>query len=227
MLPTIIFLYKYPLPTAVGTTITAVVVTAASGALGHLRQRNVDLATVRVVAPFGTLGAAVGSVLFTWLSKEMRLFSLALGLAFLYASLRMVYEGLFLRRVPERAGSAVPGSVAQKAALGLTVGLIAGLLGLGGGYMLTPSFIYLLGSPVKIAVGTSMASFIGIAAVSSVFKLYQGVVDALAAACMGAGAAVGAQLGATLVGRSPPWLIKAVFGALFLYVSIRLVLQAL
>jgi len=80
----------------------------------------------------------------------------------------------------------------------LFVGIITGIVGLGGGYALVPSFIYLLNSPVKIAVGTSLASFISMAVVSGLFKLYQGVVNVMAAISLGIGTIVGAQIGAKL-----------------------------
>ena len=87
---------------------------------------------------------------------------------------------------------------------------------MGGGYALVPSFIYLLGSTVKIAVGTSLASFISMAVVSGAFKLYQGVVDVVAAIALGIGTILGAQIGARLIKIIPSWAIKAIFGFVFL-----------
>lgn len=78
---------------------------------------------------------------------------------------------------------------------------------------------------IDIAVGTSLASFISMAIVSGGFKLYQGVVDILAAICLGAGTAVGAQVGARLTRVVPSWMIKAIFGFVFLYVSLRFIYQ--
>jgi len=64
-----------------------------------------------------------------------------------------------------------------KTLIGFGIGILTGIVGLGGGYALVPSFIYLLGSPVKIAVGTSLLSFISMAAISGGFKIVQGIVD--------------------------------------------------
>jgi len=82
-----------------------------------------------------------------------------------------------------------------KTLIGFGIGILTGIVGLGGGYALVPSFIYLLGSPVKIAVGTSLLSFISMAAISGGFKIVQGIVDVVAALSLGAGTAVGAQIG--------------------------------
>lgn len=139
----------------------------------------------------------------------------------------MVYEGIIKRKMPERAGNEVPGSIASKGAIGFFIGIITGIIGLGGGYALVPSFIYLLGSAVKIAVGTSLASFISMAVVSGAFKLYQGLVDVIAALCLGVGTIIGAQIGARLVKVVPSWVIKAIFGFVFLYVSLKFIWQGI
>lgn len=119
----------------------------------------------------------------------------------------------------------MPGTVLSKALIGFIIGILTGIVGLGGGYALVPSFIYLLGSPVKIAVGTSLTSFISMAAISGGFKIVQGVVDVAAALSLGAGTAIGAQIGAKLVPKVPAWLIKLVFGIVFLYVSLKFILD--
>ncbi len=221
MLPALAFIFKYPLPVAIGTTITAVILTATSGALAHIRIRNVDYSTAKIVAVSGAIGAVVGSVIFFYVANQLWLLNVILGLAFLYVSIRMIYEGIFQRKLPAREGKEVPGSATAKSVIGFFVGIITGIVGLGGGYVLVPSYIYLLGSPVKIAVGTSLASFISMAVVSGAFKLYQGVVDILAAVCLGIGTIIGAQIGARLTKVVPSWGIKAIFGFVFLAVSLK------
>ncbi len=225
MLPSLVFIFNYPLPLAIGTTITAVILTATSGAIAHIRLRNVDYSTTKVVAVSGAVGAAVGSVIFFYISNQLWLLNFILGFAFLYVSIRMIYEGIFKRRMEMKEGKQVPGSNFAKATIGFFIGIITGIVGLGGGYALVPSFIYLLSSPVKIAVGTSLASFISMAVVSGAFKLYQGVVDVIAAIFLGIGTIIGAQIGARLTKVVPSWAIKAIFGFVFLYVSLKFIYQ--
>ena len=225
MLPVLIFAFSYSEPVAIGTTITAVIITAVSGAIGHIRIGNVDWRTAEIVNVFGAIGAALGSVLLWYIMDQRWLLCVLLGAAFIYVALRMTVEGI-LRTGPgsqpmEGEGKEVPGGSGAKAAIGFGIGIITGLIGLGGGYALMPAYIYLLSSPVKIAVGTSLASFIGQAVVSSAFKLYQGIVDLLAAVCLGVGTAIGAQLGARAVPKTPAWAIKLIFGLLFLVVSLK------
>jgi len=223
MLPALYFLYNYNLPIAIGTTITAVIITATSGSIAHIRIKNVDYRTVAVVASSGGLGAVVGSLIFQYLTTELSILKMVLGLAFLYVSIRMIYEGLLRGRRVEKTGNVVPGTTLVKTLIGFGIGTLTGIIGLGGGYALVPSFIYLLGSPVKIAVGTSLTSFISMAVISGGFKIVQGIVDVMAALSLGAGTAVGAQIGARLVPKVPAWLIKLIFGIVFLYVSLKFV----
>ena len=227
MLPALYFIFNYPLPVAIGTTITAVIVTATSGAIAHIRIKNVDWSTAKIIALSGGLGAVIGSIVFMYLASQIRMLNLILGFAFLYVSLRMIYEGFFRRGTPTKTGDKIPGGYIPKSVLGFSIGVLTGVIGLGGGYALVPSFIYILGSPIKIAVGTSLASFISMAVISGGFKLYQGFVDVIAAVCLGVGTALGAQVGARLVPRTPAWLTKGLFGIVFLYVSLKFVMKAL
>ena len=230
ILPILIFVYGYSEPLAIGTTITAVIITAVSGAIAHIRIRNVDHKTAGIVNVTGIIGAVLGSIILAWIMHQIWILDIILGAAFIYTSIRMLYEGVLGRGGPKTSGAEgkiVPGSLTLKAIIGFGVGVITGIVGLGGGYMLMPLYIYALSSPVKIAVGTSLESFIGQAMVSSGFKLYQGIVDVVVAVCLGAGTALGAQLGARLVPKTPAWLIKALFGAVFLIVSLKFLFKGL
>ncbi|PUA31297.1 MAG: permease [Candidatus Terraquivivens tikiterensis] len=225
MLPALYFLFNYSLPVAIGTTITAVIITATSGSIAHLKIRNVDYKTSMIVASSGAVGALLGSIAFQYLTEQLPLLKVILGVAFLYVSIRMIYEGSIRRKLEAKAGNTVPGGALAKSSIGFVIGVLTGIVGLGGGYALVPSMIYLLGAPVKIAVGTSLASFISMAVVSGAFKIYQGLVDVLAALSLGAGTAVGAQIGSRLVPKVPASYIKLVFGIVFLYVSLKFILD--
>jgi hypothetical protein len=139
----------------------------------------------------------------------------------------MVYEGAFHKKRRGKEGKAIPGSAIAKALIGFSIGILTGIVGLGGGCALVPTFIYVLGAPIKIAVGTSLASFISMAIISAAFKILQHVVDIFAAISLGAGTAIGAQIGARLVPKAPAWLIKLAFGVVFLYISLKFILEAI
>jgi len=222
IMPVIRFGFHFDPAIAVGTTLVAVVFTAASGAYQHTKMNNVDKSTAKIVGASGVLGVIIGSIVFNYIKKYGNALDLILGFAFLFVSLRMVYEG-FLGKGPKNltAEKQIPGNKIIKGFLGAIIGFLTGIIGLGGGYALVPSFIYFLSAPVKLAIGTSMASFIWIALVGAIFKICEGVVNIPAAITLGIGALIGAIYGAKLVAKFKPNVLKALFGLLFLYVSLK------
>lgn len=225
MMPVIRFGFHFEPAIAVGTTLTAVVFTAASGAYQHIKMKNVDKSTAWIVGTSGILGVIIGSIVFGYLKNYGEIIDLILGIAFLVVSLRMIFEG-FLGKGPKNlpAEVGIPGTKANKSLLGTAIGFLTGIIGLGGGYALVPSFIYFFSAPVKLAIGTSMASFVWIALVGALFKIYQGVVNIPVAITLGIGALIGAIYGAKLVSKFKPNALKALFGILFLYVSLKYIL---
>ena len=221
IMPVIRFGFHFDPAIAVGTTLTAVVFTAGSGAVQHLRMKNVDRTTALQVGFSGVAGVIIGSLVFGYIKPYGNLIDLIIGIAFIIVSLRMLYEGLLGKTPPPPAGSAMPGTPASKTLLGSSIGFLTGIIGLGGGYALVPAFLYFLRAPMKLAIGTSMAAFVWMALVGSMFKIYQGVVDIPVAITLGVGALVGAIYGAKLVARFNSNLLKALFGFLFLYVSLK------
>jgi hypothetical protein len=224
MMPVIRFGFNFDPAFAVGTTLTAVVFTAASGAVQHMRMKNVDKNTALVTGGSGILGVIIGSLVFGYIKEYGNLIDLIIGIAFIIVSVRMLYEGLLKKTEAAQPAPYVPGSTAAKITLGSGIGFLTGIIGLGGGYALVPSYIYFLKAPVKLAIGTSMAAFVWMALVGSIFKFYQNVVNIPVAVTLGIGALVGAVIGAKLVAKFNPNALKALFGILFLYVSLKYIL---
>jgi len=79
---------------------------------------------------------------------------------------------------------------------GLSTGLLAGLLGVGGGFIRMPMLVYLLGIPTHVAVGTDLFEVVFSAGFGTLTHAVKGNVDILMAVVMHTGAAVGAQIGA-------------------------------
>ncbi len=221
IMPVIRFGFDFDPAIAVGTTLTAVVFTAGSGAYQHLKMKNVDKKTATQVGLSGVLGVILGSVAFDYIRHYGELIDLIIGIAFIIVSTRMLYEGLLGKKPPQSVNQEMPGTVVSKSILGSGIGFLTGIIGLGGGYALVPSFLYFLKAPMKLAIGTSMAAFVWMALVGSAFKIYQGVVDIPVAITLGVGALIGAIYGAKLVAKIKPNALKALFGFLFLYVSLK------
>lgn len=223
MLPAIHFWLGYPAPIAIGTTLFAVIFTAISGGYGHLVRKNLAVNTTLWVGISGIVGVLIGSYLFTLLTVHVALLGLILGLAFLWPAVRMIWEGLFQSKKPQITGNSIPGPVWGWAILGLIIGVLTGVVGLGGGYALVPSFIYLFGAPVYITMGTSLAAMIPLAIVGGGIKLAQGFVALKAGLILAAGTVVGAQIGAAVIKKFKPVTLKLIFGIYFLYVSVKFI----
>jgi uncharacterized membrane protein YfcA len=207
----------------VGTTLFAVIFTAISGGYGHLVRRNVDVRAVLWLGGIGILGVVLGSWLFTLLAAHTKLLGLILGLIFLWPAIRMVWEGVTQRRMPQREGHTIPGPTWGWAVFGLIVGVTTGVAGLGGGYALVPALIYLFGAPVYITMGTSLATMIPLAVAGGGIKMVQGFVDIGTGLLLAMGTIVGAQVGAAIIKRFKPTTLKLIFGLYFLYVAIKFI----
>jgi uncharacterized membrane protein YfcA len=223
MLPVIHFWMGYPAPIAVGTTLFAVIFTAISGGYGHLMRRNLDVRAVAWLGGAGILGVILGSWLFTLLAAHTGLLGLILGLIFLWPAIRMIWEGIVQRGMPQREGNTIPGPVWGWAVFGFIVGIATGVAGLGGGYALVPGLIYLFSAPVYITMGSSLATMIPLAMVGGGIKLAQGFVDVGAGLLLALGTVVGAQVGAAIIKRFKPATLKLIFGLYFLYVAVKFI----
>ncbi len=223
MLPIIHFWMGYPAAIAVGTTLFAVIFTAISGGYGHLVRGNLDKKAVSWLGGFGILGVILGSWLFVLLVAHTQLLGLILGLIFLWPAIRMIWEGVTQRKMPQREGNTIPGPVWGWAIFGFLIGIATGIAGLGGGYALVPGLIYLFSAPVYITMGTSLATMIPLAVVGGGIKLAQGFVDVGAGLLLALGTIVGAQVGAATIKRFKPTTLKLIFGLYFLYVAVKFI----
>ncbi len=118
----------------------AVVFTATSGAIQHYRMKNVDKETAILVGYSGVLGVIIGSLIFGYVKPYREVIDLIIGIAFIVVSLRMLYEGLFVKG-HESHHVNIPGQPHTKNIPGSLIGTITGIIGLGGGYALVPAFI--------------------------------------------------------------------------------------
>jgi len=184
----------------------------------------VDKTTALWTGLSGILGVIIGSIVFGYIKDYGKTIDLIIGLAFIVVSVRMLYEGLLRLAPPGQPAPQVPGSPTSKSTLGVIIGFLTGIIGLGGGYALVPSYIYFLKAPVKLAIGTSMAAFFWMALVGAIFKLFQNVVNIPVAITLGIGALIGAIIGAKIMAYFKPYVLKALFGFLFLYVSLKYIL---
>ena len=209
---------------AAGTCIVAVFFTTLGGSLKHFRLGHIDIYSILPVVVSGLLSTIMFSTLFIYLTQKDAWLDVATGIVFSFVALRMLWEGFagYLNKRPElNAGSSIQGSIFAKVTIGALAGALPGLLGIGTGAVLVPSFAFALNAPIKIAIGSSLACFSLNAVASSTLKLIQGFVqlDSLVPLCIGT--LIGSRFGAILNGRFPSPFLKVMFGMVFVYVASR------
>lgn len=231
MLPVLDFWLGYSSPTAIGTTLFAVIFTVLSGAHGHFIRKNTRNDISRDISIGGIIGILVGSFIFTLLLNQVPVLNLCMGIFFLLPAIVMTRDGV--KRQNENNISGDYGTlverfgISQRAwllGLGFVVGIITGTLGLGGGFMLVPGITYGLGLSVHLAVGSSMLAAVPITIAGSLVKLLQGLVVLPAALCLAMGTVIGAQIGAALIKYFTGWALKLIFGLYFFYIAFKYIM---
>ena len=214
-----------PPAVAVATGVNQVVASSVTGVLAHLRRRNVDLVMGNVMLAGGLLGS-VGGI---WVFATMRALGLTellvqlsyvlflgiIGLLMLQEGIRTLrrnrlpdaprrrlHQHSWVHRLPFKMKFRTSGlyiSVIPPLAIGATVGVLAAIMGVGGGFLMVPAMIYLLGMPTKVVVGTSLYQVIFVAAFTTVMHaLTTQAVDIVLALFLILGGVLGAQLGTRL-----------------------------
>lgn len=213
---------------AAGTCILAVFFTTLGGSYKHYKLGHINIRSIIPIISAGILCTAVFSLVFLYFTSRERWLDLGMGLVFSLISIRMIIEGLPIfseKKVKEISGSEIRGSLLQKFAIGSAAGILPGLLGIGTGAILVPAFAFIFRSPIKIAMGSSLACFAVNAFISSIFKFSQGFINMKVALPICIGTLVGSYIGALLNKRFPSSTLKLMFGILFSYVSLKFILS--
>lgn len=220
MLPGLQLLAGFDLPKAIGTTLFAVIFTSLSAARGHYRAGNVSLRSAVYAAVSGIIGVLSGSYIFAqYLSNSLGILEMTLGLFFLFTAYRMGRD-VYLDISGKRNASLLTTEEAREpllalSALGFVSGNLTGILGVGGGFLLTPGFMLISRMSPQVAVGTTMLAMLPLALSGGLIKLYQGYVNLPAGIILGLGTALGAQVGVWILSRTSPALLRIVFTVLF------------
>lgn len=198
---------------AIATSLLVVGVTSAVGAISHARAGRVQWRTGLIFGVAGMAGAFAGGLLSRYIPGSVLLIGFAV---------MMIATAIAMLRgrkniVASDGSHRTP--VVKIVAEGLVVGLVTGLVGAGGGFLVVPALALLGGLPMPIAVGTSlvviaMKSFAGLAGyLSSV------TIDWRLAAMVTAAAVVGALIGARLTSLVDPDSLRKAFGWFVLLMS--------
>ena len=239
-----------PPAVAVGTQPCQIVANGVSGMLGHLRKGHVDMKMGAVMLVGSLCGTFIGIFIFKLLQYMGQIdFAISLLYAVLLGSIGslMLYEGissLFFKRKTVRSefnsfkiSSFVyslpfkmrfPRSKLYISALlplgvGFFGGILAAILGIGGGFMLVPAMIYILGMPGLVVAGTSLFQIVFTTSFATIMHAVANhTVDILLALILISGGVIGAQIGVRFSRRIKSQHARVVLAILILIVSLRL-----
>jgi len=247
--PLLIF-YGIPPTVAVASATTQITGASVSGVSAHWRRGGVDLKMGGVMIAGGLLGSVFGAILFRLLQTSGQI-DLIIG--FLYVLLLGSIGGLMLKDAMIALGWIQPAEVKKQPrhnkwvaslplrwrfyasglyisplapmALGFAAGMLTVLLGVGGGFILVPAMIYLLGMAARVVIGTSLVMILAVSAVTTVVQaVTTQSVDIVLAGLLLVGGVVGAQYGARLTTRMKPDLLRFALAVIILGVALRMAL---
>ncbi len=244
-------LIVYGIPPTVAAASAASQVTGASvsGVFAHWRRRGVDVKMGLVMVAGGVVGSFAGAGLFRVLQASGQidtaiaiLYVLMLG--FIGTTMARESWGAIQAR---RSGQPLPArkrrhhplvaamplrtrfyasglyiSPLAPLLLGFCVGILTILLGVGGGFILVPAMLYLLGMSAQVVVGTSLFQTLFVTAVATmVHALTTKAVDIVLAGLLLVGSVAGAQLGARLASKVQPEYLRLALAAIVLVLALR------
>jgi len=248
--PLLIF-YGIPPTVAVASATTQITGASVSGAMVHMRRGGVDVKMAGVMTLGGFLGSIVGAAVFRLLQSSGQidvvisgLYVLILGwIGFVMLKDALVALEVIARKevqaAPPRHNRWVASlplrwrfytsglylSPVAPLAIGFGAGVLTVLLGIGGGFIIVPAMIYLLGMPARIVVGTSLAMMLAVSAATTfIHSVTTHAVDIVLAGLLLVGGVVGAQYGAILATRIKPDLLRLALAVLILLVALRMFL---
>jgi uncharacterized membrane protein YfcA len=197
---------------AVGTPLPVTFPSSLAGALAYGRAGQVSLRALRWAAGPGIVGAVVGA----WLTQYVNAHLLLLTTSILIGWTAVQVVRGRSPAVPWRQGS-TPGW--KHAVIGLAAGFVSGLLGVGGGIVMVPAFVVMIGMPLKRALGTSLIIIMAIVIPGTIVHAYLGHVDWAIAFWLTVGVIPGARIGAHLALRAPERVLRNAVGAFLMTIA--------
>lgn len=247
ILTPLLFFIGIPPAVAVATGANQIVASSFSGVLAHFKRGTVDLKMGMFLLAGGLAGAAIGVQVFAWLTALGQIelivtltyvlfLGLIGGLMFIESvnALRKSKQKVARRgkhhswiqhmplktrfRVSRLYISAIP-----PVAVGFLVGFLSAIMGVGGGFIMVPAMIYLLGMPTKVVVGTSLFQIIFVAAYATMMHAYESqTVDAVLALTLIVSGVVGAQVGSVIGLRLKAEYLRVLLAMMVLAICIKL-----
>jgi hypothetical protein len=250
MTPLLMFL-GVPAPVAVGTGANQIIASSVSGVLAHWRRGNVDIAMGLVLLLGGFFGSTLGVFIFKWL-QSLGQIDLVIRLSYVVflgiigglmmvesvrsyvrtwrprgGSRRKLHQHNWMHGLPLKIRfrkSKLYISILMPISIGFFVGILTAILGVGGGFVMVPAMIYLLGMPTNVVVGTSLFQIIFVSANATLFQAtLNQTVDVVLALLLLLGGVVGAQFGTKLGAKLRGEQVRVLLAILVLAVCFKIV----
>jgi uncharacterized protein len=249
--PLMIF-YGIPPTVAAASAASQVTGASVSGVFAHTRRDGVDYQMGAVLVAGGIVGTLIGAVLFRLL-QELGQIDVVINLLYVlllggigtvmaresWASLQAQRAGLPLPARKRRHHPMVANlplrwrfyrsglyiSPLAPLLLGVFTGMLTMLMGIGGGFVLVPAMLYILGMSANVVVGTSLFQILFVTmATTMMHAMTTKAVDILLALLLLIGSVSGAQIGAQLAQRLPAERLRFALAAIVLVVALRMAL---
>lgn len=211
--PALVYGLGQDVKTATTTSLLVVGATALAGSFAHAREGHVGWRCALLFSAVGGAGSFVGTALNRTLDGELILV--------LFALVLLAAAAAMLRHRP---GSATRRSASWRKVVpvALGVGALTGFFGVGGGFLIVPALVLLIGMPIELAVGTSLLVIALTSAIALSAHLASGDIDWPLAAAMTASAILGALAGSHAGGHVPQERLRQGFAGLVTVVGIFL-----
>ena len=248
MTPILIFI-GIPPPVAVGTEANQIVASSVSGVLAHWKRGNVDFKMGTMLLLGGLVGSSFGVWLFAFL-RTIGQIDLVIKLSYVVflgiigslmfaeslrallrtraqvASRGKLHKHTWIHGLPFKMRfrrSKLYISALLPISVGFLVGILAAIMGVGGGFIMVPAMIYLLGMPTQVVVGTSLFQIIFVTANVTFLQAYfNQTVDFVLALLLLFGAVIGAQLGAKAGAKLRGEQLRILLAIMVLAVCVKL-----
>jgi uncharacterized membrane protein YfcA len=247
--PLLIF-YGIPPAVAVASSATQITGSSVSGALAYWRRGQVDVKMGAVLVAGGVAGAGIGQIIFRALQK---IGQVDVTINLVYVAFLGVIGGLMLRdalRALQAARTGAPAPARSRRhsplvaalpwrmrfyqsglyisplaplLLGAMVGILTVIMGIGGGFIMVPAMIYVLGMSARAVVGTSLFQIVFVTAATTLLHATSSqTVDIVLALLLLLGGVAGAQAGVRAAQRLAPDRLRLALALLVLAVAVRL-----
>lgn len=251
----LLFFIGIPPAVAVATGANQVVASSVSGVLAQFKRKAVDVPMGIVLQVGGLVGSGLGIWVFNLLTRLGQIdlavqlsyvvFLGAIGLLMLQESLRALHRARrpggapkvkrhqhgWVHKLPFKVKFRASGlyiSVIPPVLVGMAVGVLAAIMGVGGGFIMVPAMIYLLGMPTKVVIGTSLFQILVVSAFTTLMHaITNQSVDVMLALLLIVGGVIGAQIGTQMGARLKAEQLRILLALLVLAVALKLGLDLL